>query len=483
MPTQKEMIREAMQAIAQRRSGRTKLVYDKAQKTIVAVSATDQPPRGLNISSEDADMFSSSIVTITSDYLDAHWSQLLDTGILPTQLSEWDEGDAYTLSEIGSLPGHRRTFGAVVLEDIDVSDFPVVIRLRKNHDEGGVYRCPNGAEYGVTAERVNGEEKKPFAVRVENISESISSRRRGLLETDLLKDKSVLIIGVGTGGMTVGLELARAGVGRFTLVDPDRLEIGNVSRHSAGVSFVGRRKAAVAKDLIRETNPLSTVEIHTVKAEHETRVLLENLVRSCDLVVCATDSRPSKLFVNALCVEADRTVIFGGAFRRAYGGQVLRVRPHQSACYHCFVLSMPETEADREVSSQENADAIAYSDRPVPIEPGLSMDVAPIANMASKLALQELIADKQTTLHMLDKDFDAGWYFWINRAEPNTKYSSLPPLSESSDDMTILRWYGVYLEKDPSCPACGDFEGVLRKQYGVEAGIGGLPVRSGSREA
>ena len=57
MPTQKEMIREAMQAIAQRRSGRTKLVYDKAQKTIVAVSATDQPPRGLNISSEDADMF------------------------------------------------------------------------------------------------------------------------------------------------------------------------------------------------------------------------------------------------------------------------------------------------------------------------------------------------------------------------------------------------------------------------------------------
>ena len=483
MPTQKEMIREAMQAIAQRRSGRTKLVYDKAKKTIVAVSTTDQISRGLNISSEDADMFCSSIVTITSDYLDGHWSQLVDTGILPTQLSEWDGGDAYTLSEIGPLPGHKRTLGAVVLEDVDVADFSVVIRLQKNHDEGGVYRCPTGTEYGITAERVNREEKKQLEVRVENIAESISSRRRGLLETDLLKDKSVLIIGVGMGGMTVGLELARAGVGRFTLVDPDRLEIGNVSRHSAGVSFVGRRKAAVAKDLIQETNPLSTVEVHTVKAEHETRVLLENLVRKCDLVVCATDSRPSKLFVNALCVEADRTVIFGGAFRRAYGGQVLRVRPHQSACYHCFVLSMPDTEADREVSSQENADAIAYSDRPVPIEPGLSMDVAPIANMASKIALQELIADKQTTLHMLDKDFDAGWYFWINRSEPNTKYSLLPPLSESSDDMTILRWYGVYLEKDPSCPACGDFEGVLRKQYGVEAGIGGLPVRSGPREA
>jgi len=60
MLTQKEMIKEAMQAIAQRRPGRTKLVYDKATKTIVAVSQTTQVPAGLRISSEDADMFSAS---------------------------------------------------------------------------------------------------------------------------------------------------------------------------------------------------------------------------------------------------------------------------------------------------------------------------------------------------------------------------------------------------------------------------------------
>lgn len=58
MPTQKEMIKEAMQAIAQRRPGKSKLVYDKVRKTIVAVSTTDQTVAGLNISSEDADMFS-----------------------------------------------------------------------------------------------------------------------------------------------------------------------------------------------------------------------------------------------------------------------------------------------------------------------------------------------------------------------------------------------------------------------------------------
>lgn len=54
---QKAMIREAMQAIAERRPGRTKLVYDKSRRTIVAVSASDQTSRGLNITAEDADMF------------------------------------------------------------------------------------------------------------------------------------------------------------------------------------------------------------------------------------------------------------------------------------------------------------------------------------------------------------------------------------------------------------------------------------------
>lgn len=60
MATQKEMIKEAMQAIAQRKPGNSKLVYDKTLKTIVAVSSTQQRVTGLNISSEDADMFATS---------------------------------------------------------------------------------------------------------------------------------------------------------------------------------------------------------------------------------------------------------------------------------------------------------------------------------------------------------------------------------------------------------------------------------------
>ena len=310
---------------------------------------------------------------------------------------------------------------------------------------------------------------------VPRLSSSLNSRRAGLLETDVLAHRSICVIGLGTGGIHIALELAKTGVGKFSLVDEDRLEVGNVSRHHAGLSFVGRRKVHAARDLLLENNPKAIVDIYPFHADAQHQDTLRRIIDDSDLVICATDNRPSKLFVNALCVQSARPAIFGGAFRRAYGGQILRVRPHDTACYHCFVLTMPDTEADQEVSSEEDALAIAYSDQPVPVEPGLSLDVAPISIMAAKLALQELIRNEESSLHVLDRDLEAGWYLWINRPEPGTKYASWPPLSESTDEMTVLRWYGIYLDIDPGCPTCGDFEKALKEQYGIEGGTVGLP--------
>jgi molybdopterin/thiamine biosynthesis adenylyltransferase len=196
------------------------------------------------------------------------------------------------------------------------------------------------------------------------------------------------------------------------------------------------------------------------------------------VVICGTDNRPSKLLVNRLCVEANVAAVYGGAFRRAYGGQVQRVHPGLSPCFECFVSAMPDEASDVEVSSAADAADIAYSDRPVAVEPGLSLDVLPIANMVAKLALIELVADRETSLRILKKDYDAPWYLWLNKPEPNTQYARLPPLSESSDEMTINRWYGIYFDRDTACPVCGDFISTVAAKYGVDAAsLGTLPSR------
>jgi len=391
--------------------------------------------------------------------------------MLRITLNEWDEGDAYVLSSMGQFHSLKKIDAAIVIGDTRVSGISIVIRLYKvpNDSKTYSYVSPEGNLYTANAHRVIADNKnQSLHIDIVNIENTLALRRKGFLESGLLQDSVVTIIGLGTGGIQIALELAKSGVGKFHLIDPDRLDVGNTCRHQAGISSVGRKKVLAGLDLILEKNPKATITTYPIYACEEEKEKLTSIIRISDLVICATDSRQSKLFVNSICVETKKPIIFGGAHRRAYGGNVLRVHPHETACYHCFILAMPEKEADQEISSEENANEIAYSDVPVAIEPGLSIDVAPIGIMVSKLALQELIKDKESTLHILDRDFEANWYFWINRPEPKTKYASLPPLSESYDDMTILRWYAVTLPRELGCPTCGNFSKSLSEKYGLD---------------
>ena len=176
-----------------------------------------------------------------------------------------------------------------------------------------------------------------------------------------------------------------------------------VSRRWAGT------KVNVIRDLIHEKNPDAAVSIHPIAVGYENQDAIRTLIAEADIVIGGTDNRPSKLLINQLCIEAGVVAVYGGAFRRAYGGQVLRVRPKDSPCHQCFVATMPEEASDIEISTPADAEGIAYSDQPVAVEPGLSLDVLPIANMLTKLALLELVADKESSLNILKRDFEAPW--------------------------------------------------------------------------
>jgi hypothetical protein len=126
-------------------------------------------------------------------------------------------------------------------------------------------------------------------------------------------------------------------------------------------------------------------------------------------------------------------------------------------------MLLPEQAMDQEISSRRAAEGLAYTDRPVAIEPGLSTDIAPISLMVVKLVIQELLKDSETTLRSLDEDLVAPWFIWLNRREQNTQYESLEPLEYNVDGMHVLRWYGIAVERHPACPVCGDFIGEQAK--------------------
>jgi molybdopterin/thiamine biosynthesis adenylyltransferase len=466
---QQQMIRDAMQAIAQRKPGKTKLVYDKSKRTIVAVSEGSQPPRALNITADDADMFA--VATLSSGWLRQNWSRLVAEGSLECRFSSWDGGDALTQYELGPLPSVAVVKAVISLTGRDSSEDGAAFCISLNPIEKAAnnpsdFVAPDGSTYRASATL------EPSSTSIDAVfadaQPELSVRRSGILETTILADKSVLFVGLGTGGAHAALELAKCGVGRFDLVDRDRLSVGNVVRHPGGISQVGRPKVNVVRDLILDKNPDAEVTAHLLDLDFTNKDELRKLVTEASVVICGTDNRQSKLLVNQLCVEANVPAIFGGAFRRAYGGQVLRVRPKLSPCHQCFVAAMPDEASDVEVSSASDAADIAYSDQPVAVEPGLSLDVLPIAIMVAKLALTELLRDKASTLRVLERDYDSPWYLWLNRPEPGTPYSNWPPLSESSDEMTINRWYGIYIDRDAQCPTCGDFLTSLAANYGLD---------------
>ena len=158
-----------------------------------------------------------------------------------------------------------------------------------------------------------------------------------------------------------------------------------------------------------------------------------------------------------MCLESGTSLILGGVYRRAYGGIVQRVIPGLTACYQCYVQALPQKAGDNEISSASAAAAIAYSDRPVIPQPGLSSDIAPIALLMAKLALLELTAGESPAFVALAKDLVAPLYQWLNRRKEDSGYASLSPLATTGGrDDQCCDGTGILLPRLEDCAACSD---------------------------
>jgi molybdopterin/thiamine biosynthesis adenylyltransferase len=286
------------------------------------------------------------------------------------------------------------------------------------------------------------------------------SRSKGLLETGKLSQKTVGIVGLGSGGSPLAIELAKAGVGNFVLIDFDRLELSNVARHICGINDLGRFKTYAVKDAILQKNPhaeVSTLEIDVNEYSNECSTALSNV----DLIMCASDNDRSRFLLNEIALKYKIPAIFGRAITRAIGGDVLRVRPFQGPCYSClYSLNIRQEGGDDEEISQEKQakkllpDYTGENDIKTVIQVGLSSDIAPISNFMVKLALVELSRGIDSGIKSLEEDFIADFYIWANRREKT--YENWSKLEYNFNQPTILRWYGARIGRDNNCMVCGN---------------------------
>src|SRR5579885_1974624 len=112
----------------------------------------------------------------------------------------------------------------------------------------------------------------------------------------------VLQVGAGSGGIVVLDLLARdPRVTRVTLVEPDVYKPHNVYRHLFPASAVGRPKAELAAEWLRDRRPQLPVEVLTADlTAKEHQPAIERAAAACDVGVCAADNEPAKYHFDQL---------------------------------------------------------------------------------------------------------------------------------------------------------------------------------------
>lgn len=103
-----------------------------------------------------------------------------------------------------------------------------------------------------------------------------------------LQTKSVAIIGVGAIGSFTADALARAGVGRLTLIDNDILKPGNTIRHLAGPRYVGLSKVEAVRQIIVAAGTMVDGSIETGRHELRKGAEVMSLLGEVDLIINAT---------------------------------------------------------------------------------------------------------------------------------------------------------------------------------------------------
>ena len=218
------------------------------------------------------------------------------------------------------------------------------------------------------------------------------SRNTGILESDIMLKKGAVFIGCGSVGSLFALELAKAGVGRFLLIDNDTLEYHNLCRHQCGLYDVGRYKTEALRDRILQVNPYAEVVVQNKTVQD---VPIDVLSAFCDgntIVVGGADNREGDLYASGFARQKGMPFMSIGCWERAFAGEIFYSLPVGTPDYEDFVevtgaMSGRVNQNRRFYTTEEDLAKAAF-------EPGISADIDFVTIIAVKLAIDLLNRDE-----------------------------------------------------------------------------------------
>lgn len=169
-------------------------------------------------------------------------------------------------------------------------------------------------------------------------------------EHERLAEALVSVAGAGGDGGAVAVQLARLGVRRFRLADPDPFEVENLNRQE-GASFrtIGRNKAEVVAELISDIQPLAEIEIYPDGVVEDN---VSAFVAGSDLVLDETEFTRHEIGV-MIAREARRQGVPGVvALNVGFGSYVTSFDPKRGMTFEEYLGLDPEASLEEITTAQ-----------------------------------------------------------------------------------------------------------------------------------
>ena len=288
------------------------------------------------------------------------------------------------------------------------------------------------------------------AAQAGSISRALFARSAGVLD-EALRERRVLVAGCGSVGSYVAEQLARAGVGAMTLVDPETVEAVNLSRSVYEIGDVGRPKTDGLARRLANSNPAVELRLHASALEFLDLGTLDDEVRAADLVVAATDDPGAQRTMNRFAFARGRPAIFVGLYEGARGGEVVVSVPERTPCYLCATATRHRAEA----GSGRVAREVDYGSGHLQGAIAIAADIHHVASAAVKLGLSLLLQEgcEVALRSFADDAIDDGRSYLTLSTVPD--YWFYPSIFEEVPGQGAYQAVWLTPVADPACPVCG----------------------------
>jgi hypothetical protein len=261
-----------------------------------------------------------------------------------------------------------------------------------------------------------------------------------------LGGRKVSLVGLGSVGGSLALELARAGLSELRGMDFDTVEAGTTMRWPLGLSAAGRLKAGALARRIAQDYPYTEFKpmVHRLGQSAGTTTarqlseldILDHFLDEADLVLDASAEIGVQQVLADEASQRGIPQLYVSTTEGAMGGLVARVIPGATGCWMCLQMHI----------SERNIPAPA-ADPGATVQPrgcgtltfvGAGFDILPVIAQGARVAAHLLSADEGF------QEGERGHDVFVYSFEEE------PPAPP--------HWSGHQLDPHPDCPVCGGRE-------------------------